>query len=195
MLQLAVTEWCHDEGWVKIFKDKSVILTSLKNTPYYESCKDSSEDICVTYKSNVTERGIPKELRLVHGQCERKSDVTVLYSWSVDGFLLRVLALSSSANFRICNLLYTCAKVCFHWFDQSVEQKLICVFFLLRYFKNEFDITSTFYIYVLNFAIFYFRETKAMNSPRGYHSMPFFKGDKVLISKLFAILVSCSVSN
>ena len=97
-----------------MFKDKSVILTSLKNSPYYESCKDSSEDICVMYKSNVTERGIPQGAVLGARQCERKSDVAVLYSWSVDGFLLRVLALSSSANFRICNLLYTYAKVCFH---------------------------------------------------------------------------------
>lgn len=55
-----------------MFKDKSVILTSLKNTPYYESCKDSSEDICVTYKSNVTERGIPKELCLVHANAREK---------------------------------------------------------------------------------------------------------------------------
>ena len=155
MLQLAVTEWCHDEGWVKMFKDKSVILTSLKNSPYYESCKDSSEDICVMYKSNVTERGIPQGAVLGARQCERKSDVAVLYSWSVDGFLLRVLALSSSANFRICNLLYTYAKVCFHWFDQSVEQKLICVFFYWDTSRTNLilQVHFTFMYLILQFSI------------------------------------------
>ena len=97
----------------------------------------------------------PRSCAWCTAECERKSDVTVLYSWSVDGFLLRVLALSSSANFRICNLLYTYAKVCFHWFDQSVEQKLICVFFYWDTSRTNLilQVHFTFMYLILQFSI------------------------------------------
>ena len=108
-------------------------------------------------------------------------------------FLRELLALSSSANFRTYNQLYTYTKVFFSLIG-SVEQILIYVFLYRGTIRANLilEVHFTFFYFILQFSIL---GKRAMNFPPVYLSIPFFKRDTMLISKFFAILVSCSVSN
>lgn len=82
-------------------------FASLKNTVDYGSCRNPLKifELCTLF--NVTKRGIPDEELCCSEQVTSQFPLLTV-------FLRELLALSSSANFRTYNQLYTYTKVCFH---------------------------------------------------------------------------------